>query len=400
MIKFLLLLWATLVSGVTLDPQPYYDFANGCNGLIDLGLPAYVCKQTSFDGDVLVISSLTHQVLRITPDQNGANQCNVLAQIPFGPGGVNLGGSFSLGMAVDPSGTVYVSNTGTGPASSDFGSVWNFSIYNPTVVDRFWTATSPFGLPSGLSVDWRHSNLLISSETDGTIYRASLDGTSSGVWASATSSEPNYFLLAGSSGIPGFGGTIDNTNLFGAPFGPVSSSISTTGKDLFVGSADRGKLLKIAINADGSAGALSIAGESPEHTIEGVFYDNVRKQVHFGSVFRNGTNLTPDGALGEYNGGVLAGNAFWTTDLTSSSSSRYYDPRLGAVCSVDGAKGVLDAGANKLFVTGSGFDSLPAWPLGLVRLGLTPYPSGGATPANQGPALITPYNAKIWVANL
>lgn len=389
-------LWIAFTAAISLEPQPYYDFANGCNGLTNIGLPAYVCKQTSFDGDVLVLSSLTHQVLRIAPDQQGINQCNVVAQLPYGPGGVNLGGSFSLGMAIDPSGTVYVSNTGTGPASLDFGSVWNFSIYNPTVVDRFWTATSQYGLPSGLTVDWRHSNLLISSETDGTIYQASLDGTSSGVWASFVDPRPNYSLLQGTSGIPGSGGTIDNTNLFGAPFGPVASSISTNGKDFFVGSADRGNLLKIEIDRhDGSAGDIQVVGQSPEHMIEGVFYDNVRKQVHFGSVFRNATNLTPNGPLGEYNGGVLAGNAFWTTELKhSGGTSRFYDSRLGSVCSID------SNGPQKLFVVSSGFDSLPAWPLGLVRLGLTPYPSGGATPANQGPALITPYNAKIWIAKL
>jgi hypothetical protein len=394
-IQLLFAIWIAFASAIQLKPQPFYDFANGCNGLIDLGLPAYVCKQTSFDGDVFVLSSLTHQVLKISPDEDGVNQCSVFAQLPTGPGGVNLGQSFSLGMAIDPSGSVFVSNTGTGPTSSDFGSVWNFSIYDPTIVDRFWTATSQSGLPSGLTVDWRHSNLLISSETDGTIYRSSLDGTSSGVWATASDPRPNYNLLAGSSGIPGNGGTIGNTNLFGAPFGPVGSSISTNGKKFFVGSADRGKLLQIEINRqDGSAGDITVVGESPEHMIEGVFYDKFRKEVHFGSVFRNGTNLTPDGPLGEYNGGVLAGNAFWTADLKDQHSSRFYDSRLGSVCSID------SYGSKKLLVTGSGFDSLPAWPLGLVRLGATPYPSGGATPANQGPALTNSYNAKIWIVKL
>jgi hypothetical protein len=385
----------------TLNPNPLYDFANGCPGLIDIGLPPFVCKQESYAGDIFIISSLTHQVMKLAEDDDNW-QCSVYGYLPIGPGGVNLGGSFSLGMTVDPSGDLYVSNTGTGPATTDFGSVWKIpaecpsNSTSPIEAVKIYTATSPFGLPSGLSFDWRHNALLLSSETDGTIYKIPLNGNPASTWLSYLD-DP---ILAGTGGIPGINGDITNTNLFGAPFGPVASSISENGKEFYVGLADRGLLAKIKINSDGSAGALEIVSSSPQHTIEGVYYDSAKKTAYFGSVFRNGTNLTPNGPLGEYNGGVLPGNSVWIADLQEGTSTRFYDERLGAVCSTNDAKGVLRRGDTKILVVGSGFDFLPAWPLGLVRLGTQPYPSGGVDGSTTGPAFIIPYNAKLWVLNV
>lgn len=394
-----------LSAAISLNPNPLYDFSNGCPGLIPLGLPPFVCKQDSYNGDIFVISALTHQVLKLyEADDN--YQCTVYGYLPGSPGGsvagtVNIGASFSLALTIDPDGNIYVANTGAGPASGDYGSLWKIPIDGgalPIQAQRIWSATSPFGLPSGLSTDWRNNRVLLSSETDGIIYEIALDGSSSGVWASAQN--PAYALLAGGSGIPGFGGTITNTNLFGAPFGPVASSISTNGKILYVGAAERGLMLAIEIKNDASAGALTTVGSSPEHTVEGAWHDNSKKKVYFGSVFRNGTNLTPDGPNGEYNGGVRSGNAVWVADLQSGSSSRFYDERLGAVCSLGSAKGVLSQGKKKVLVISSGFDFLPAWPLGLVRLGTQPYPSNGVNGSTTGPALNIPYNGKLWVLNV
>jgi hypothetical protein len=394
-----------LSAAISLNPNPLYDFANGCPGLIPLGLPPFVCKQESYNGDIFVISALTHQVLKLSADVDNY-QCSVYGYLPGSPGGsvsgtVNIGGSFSLGLTIDPDGNIYVSNTGAGPASGDYGSLWKIPVDGgalPIQGQRIWTSTSIFGLPSGLSTDWRNNRVLLSSETDGTIYYVALDGSSSGVWASGQN--PTYALLSGTSGIPGFGGTITNTNLFGAPFGPVASSISTNGKILYVGSAERGLMLAIEIKDDGTAGALSIVGSSPEHTIEGAWHDNSKKKLYFGTVFRNGTNLSPDGPNGEYNGGVRSGNSVWVTDLLSGVSERFYDARLGAVCSVGTAKGVLNQGQNKILVISSGFDFLPAWPLGQVRLGTQPYPVNGVDGSTTGPALTVPYNGKLWVLNV
>lgn len=406
--KYILLLLLNLLSLVrselSLVATPLYDFANGCPGLINLGLPAFVCKQDSYGGDVFVISSLTHQVLKLSENEDGDFICSVYGYLPPGSGGVSIGSSFSFGMDIDPSGNIYISNTGSGPASGDYGSVWKISSDSATVpiqAVKIYTAptSAMFGLPSGITVVWRKGFLLLSSETDGTIYKIALDGSYSSIWASASNSK--YSVLAGVSGIPGYGGTIDNTNLFGAPFGPVASDISTNGKILYVGSAERGLICSIEINEyEGSAGDLVVVGSSPEHTIEGLYYDNSAKKVYFGSVFRNGSNLTPNGPNGEYNGGLLSGNSLWTTDLKDGSSSRFYDERLGSVCSVNKAHGILPQGQKKLLVITSGFDFLPAWPLGLVRAGLAPYPTGPVNGSTTGPALPgIAYNAKIWVVN-
>jgi len=397
------LLFAQGVSSLVLQGTPYYNFSNGCTGLVNLGLPAFLCKQESHNGDLYVLSSLTHQVLKLSEDENSNVGCEVYATLPYttsNSNGVNLGASFSLGMTVDPSGNVYVSNTGTGPFNGDYGSVWKILVDNVAQPVKIFTATSPFGLPSGLAVDWRNTNILISSETDGTIYWSSLDGNTNGVWASA--SNPLYAMLGGTSGVPGFGGTIDNTNLFGAPFGPVASSISTSGNTLYVGSADRGLVCAITINQDGSAGDIHIVGSSPQHTIEGMYYDSARKIVYFGSVFRNGTNLTPDSLSGEYQGGVRAGNSLWYADLQTGESHRFYDDRLGSVCSVNTAKGILHQGQKKLFVVSSGFNSFPGWPLGLVRLNSVraPYPSSGVNGSTTGPALADGYNGNLWIVDL
>jgi hypothetical protein len=172
----------------------------------------------------------------------------------------------------------------------------------------------------------------------------------------------------------------------------VASSFSTNGKEFYVGSADRGLLLRIQVNTDGTAGSVVAVGQSLQHTVEGVFFH--KKKVYFGSVFANGTNLTPD-LNGQYQGGVLAGNSIWITDLETGVTSQFYDERLGAVCSISSAQGVIANGANKLFVVSSAFDSFPYWPQGLVRSGHVPYGS-----IATGPALPNSYNAKIWILDL
>jgi len=127
LVTILLSILCPIKAELSLVSTPLYDFAQGCPGLTNLGLPAFVCKQESYNGDIYVISALTHQVLKLSENDNGDFVCSVYGFLPVGPGGVNLGGSFSLGMDIDPSGNIYVSNTGTGPASTDFGSVWKIS---------------------------------------------------------------------------------------------------------------------------------------------------------------------------------------------------------------------------------------------------------------------------------
>jgi len=402
-LSFLALLSLCPVKAITLDSTPLYDFANGCPGLINIGLPVAIFATDSYEGDIYTISVITHQVLRLSLNASDMFECSVYGYLPTGVGGVPLGTSFSLGMDIDPDGNIYVSNTGSGNSEGGYGSVWKLSVDSPSspiVATKIFTSTATNGRPTGLSVVWRHDFLLLSSATDGVIYKIALDGSYSSVWASSTNSV--YSLLSGTGRVPGSGGNITNTNLFGVPFGSSPSDVNKNGKKLFVGSADRGVLVSIEINKhDGSAGDLEVVGTSPQHTIEGVYYRHSSKEIYFGGIFGNGTNLTPDGPGGVYAGGVLPGASVWVADLQTGVSSHFYDARLGCVASVSGAKGVLRRGRKKILIADSGFSDFPYWPLGQVRTGSKPYPSGGVDGSTAGYAWTNlPNSAKIWVATV
>jgi len=396
------LLFCPVEAEISLVSTPLYDFDNGCPGLINLGLPIFIFEQNSYDGDIYTISVLTHQVLKLSLNESDQFECSIHGYLPTGAGGVPLGASFSLGMDIDPSGNIYVSNTGSGSPVGGYGSVWKIpsdSTSSPIEAVKIFTSTATGGRPTGLSVVWRKGFLLLSSATDGIIYKIALDGSYNSIWASATNSV--YSLLSGSGGVPGSNGNITNTNLFGVPFGSSPSDVSTNGKTFYVGSADRGVLLGIEINIDGSAGDMEVIGSTIQNTIEGVYYNNAGKEVYFGGIFANGTNLSPDGPNGEYEGGVLPGCAVWVADLQTGISSKFYDARLGCVSSVSGAKGVLPQGQRKILIASSGFDSFPGWPLAQVRTGDKPYPSGGVDGSTAGYAWPTmPNSAKIWVADI
>lgn len=375
---------------LSLNPVPYYDFLTPCTGQRQNNLPTYICKQENYEGVPYVVSAVGHEILAVPETAEHQVSCNSRCQLPLGEGGVSPF-SFSLGLTVDNDGTFFISNTGTGPGSEDYGSVWTCAP-GANQATRLWRATSPSGLPSGLDYHRQLKAAFLSSETDGRIYTIYSNGTSV---VFADPQTPGYELLSGISGILGLGGSVENSNLFGAPFGSVALSISPDGKTLFVGSAERGLILSIEIKRDGAAGRLRTISASPEHMIEGVYYDTSRKTVFFGSVFRNATSLVPDGPNGQYNGGVRAGNAVWSTDLRTGTTERFYDERLGAVCSVNKVPSEND----KLFVVSSGFDTFFGWPLGNVRSGTESYPAGpGQIP--PGPALFGPHNAKIWKAQI
>lgn len=374
----------------------YYDFVNGCEGLsMDKG-PLRLNGILGLEGDVYVVSALTYQVARISEDETGMRRCSLYGYIPSDPeADPDAVGpmTFSLGIKADPSGNIYITNTGAGPASSEYGSIWKLpvdAVERPIKAQRLSLSEAQFGLPSGIVVDWRHFCLLYSSETDGTIYRMKLSDNSVSIWAQA-------------SAITGFGRTpgqspdasITNTNLLAIPIGPTGMTISVDGKTLYVGSGDQGRLVSIAIDpVTGDAGAIAIVGSSPDHTVEGVVVSPDEETAFFSAVFANGTNLTPDSESGEYQGGVLPGRSIWISNIDTGASTRFYDERLGCITGLMSARGVVDGGATRLLAVISALDSLPFWPMGQVRSGAAPYPNSlGTTTGSAFPDL--PYNGKI-----
>lgn len=377
----------------------YYDFSDGCAGLApEAGPKPFVGKILNRGfGTVYAMSVLTHQVLKIEEDQDGNPACSVYGFLPAGLVSAN---TFSLSMDADPSGNLYVSNTGAGPTSGDYGSIWKLSsdsLQSPVEAERLHASTVPGGLPSGVAVDWRHNSLLYTSETDGVVYRLRLLDNSVSVWLDTA-------LLKGTGRVPGYSpdAAIDNTNLLGGPIGCSGISLSTDGRLAFIGVGDTGLVLEAEIDpVTGDAGAVSIAGQSPEHTTEGVLISTSGQALYWTSVFANGTNLTPDSEAGVYQGGVLPGNAVWETSRLTGATSRLHDSRLGAVTGLTSARGLRPGGARQLLGANSGLNAIP-WPNGAIRNNdlRAPYSSAG-TPAAFGPAFVGASNtAQIFYLNI
>ena len=376
----------------------YYDFINGCDGLVTALGPAYISKPVAFNGEVYALSMVTHQVMKITEDDAGSRSCSIHGYLPVdSQSQVVQYGSFSLGMEVDIDGNIYVTNTGTGPASDDYGSVWMInvdSISLPIKAVRLAQSTAPFGLPSAVVLNWRHNSLLYSSETDGVVYRLDLTDNSTSVWLDVAQ-------LKGTGRVPGRSpdAAIDNTNLLGAPIGAVGLSLSRNGKALFVGVGDTGSVLEVEINRQtGAAGTVKLVASTPQYTVEGVLISENSKKLYVTSVFANGTSLKPNDAVdNSYQGGVLPGKAVWEVNTQTGATSALFDSRLGCTTGIMSAKGVLRGGANKIIVASSALDSLPLWPNGAIRNdALRADYSTAGTSAARGPAFATAtYNGKL-----
>jgi hypothetical protein len=359
------------------SPTVYYDFANGCSGVAG---PLYISKVLAFDGTLYALSALTHQLLELTSDAEGAVSCTALAYTGA------PANTFSLGMDVDKFGTFYISNTGFPQLFA--GKLYALNIYDQPIVSSEIGSFSTLSLTSGVAVDEAHQRVFVSSEIFGIVYTVStLDQT-----IAVFLSPQTVPLLAGSSG--GYPSTtIDNCNLFGVPFG--TGAIAVHKSDLYTVGIDRGLLFKTPFSKmTGNAGVTTVIASSFEHSAEGVSVSSNGRYVYFGSVFANGTSLRPDIA-GEYQGGVLAGNAFWRHDQNTGSTVRFGNANYGSVTSVLDAKAVLGGSPGTVFVASSGFDSFPGWPLGKIRSGEEPFGSTNAT----GAALPNAYNVKIWLVD-
>lgn len=386
--------WAAL----NIENMPYFDFkTQSCAGVQAPAGLLMISKPVVYDGELYVMSMLTYQVMKISESEDGVRTCSSIGGIPSGPGGV-IGG-FSLGLEVDPSGNFYITHTGLGAPTNDWGSIWKipFDAPRPAGAQRIHRSTQPNGLPSGVAVDWRHNSLLYTSESDGTIYRLRLLDNTVSVWATGVD-------FAGTGRTPGVSpdASIENTNLLGIPIGPAGITISVNGKTAYVAVGEPGRVLAIDIDGEtGDAVSHRQVASVPEYTTEGVAVSANEKTLIFTTVFANGTNLTPDSPSGEYQGGVLPGRSVWETDLTTGVTSRVFDERLGCPTGITSAKGVLPGGSGRYFISASGLDSLPFWFLGLIRNNVVRAPYSSAFVNSTGVAFPDAvYNVMVLVATV
>ncbi len=383
--------------------EVYYDFStSGCPGVAPGFGPIRLGGLATLDGELYVLSALSLQVLKISEDVNGTRTCSIYGYLPLVPtpgysGPLANPGTFSLGMQADPSGNIYVTNSGLGPGTADHGSVWKVpidAVAQPIRATRIAVSTADLSFFSGIEVDWRHNSLLITSEIDGLVYQTNLLDYSLSVWA-------DLAQLKGTGKSPGQpGADSTNTNLLAFPIGSVGIRLSNNGKNAYIGSGDQGLEVQVEVDKHtGVAGPATVVGSAPQHTVEGVVVAKNEKTLYFTTVFANGTNLTPDSLTGEYQGGVLPGRAVWVTDIKTGVSSRFYDAQLGCPTGIVSGSGLGDS--NILLVANSGFDALPFWPMGAVRNNdiRAPYPAAvgstfGAAFAGQA------YEAKIVVLRI
>lgn len=384
----------------------YYDFANGCEGLGPSPVgPIRTNGIVSYGGEIYVLMALIPTILKISPDGDGIPACSVYGTINWGMGtGPNPDfvpfGTFNLGMQADPSGNIYLTNTGTGPTTSDHGSIWVFpvdAVEQPIKGVRIASASATLSFPSGIDVDWRHNRLLFTSELDGIVYSLDLYDNTISVWADI----PELKGFGRSPGNEADAG-LTNTNLLAFPIGATGIRIANNGESVDIGSGDQGLVIRIAIHDQtGNAGAISVVGSAPHYTVEGIANVPNDKKLYFTTVFANGTNLTPNSESGEYQGGVLPGRTIWETVVATGVSTPYYDAHLSMPTGIVSGRGVVPAGIKRMLVVESGFGSMPFWPLGQVRNDVVRAPYPAALGSTTGPAFPNePYACKVLLFNI
>lgn len=147
-------------------------------------------------------------------------------------------GGFLLGIVVDAEGNAYV-GFGGGPGVDVKNGVYKIPAAGGSVADPFATDAN-MNFPNGLLLDGTD---LFVADSGGTIFKIASDGT-----VAPWKSDPT---LVGT----------DQSCMYSAPFPLGANGIVKIGSAMYVANTNLGQLVKIAINADGSAGdAQVIAG--------------------------------------------------------------------------------------------------------------------------------------------
>jgi sugar lactone lactonase YvrE len=160
--------------------------------------------------------------------------------------------AFALGVKVGPDGCVYNASTSLDPAVIG-AFVWR--VCEQGVVEQF-AALNPAGGPNDLAFD-EQGNLYVTDPILGIIYKLDPDGTPT-VWLD----DP---LLKGNAADPA---------LFFSRQGVNGVAFDRSGKHLYVGNLDYGRILRIGIDHQGRPGTVEVFAESPElRGADGIAFD-------------------------------------------------------------------------------------------------------------------------------
>lgn len=213
-------------------------------------------------GDVYVSLTPLGQVWKV--DRDGSQ--SLLAQL-VPPGS----GAGIAGLAVDAPGNVYAAAITFDPATSGV-----YRIARDGSFTRL-PGTEAIGFPNGITLD-KQGNVYVTDTARGAVWRVPARGGTAEVWFESP-------LLVGTGAFQ-----------FGFPLG--ANGIAYRQNTIVVGNTEAGRLVRIEIEPDGSAGAFSVLAESPALLgVDGIAFD-VHGDV-WAAVIAQSTivRVSPDGTV-------------------------------------------------------------------------------------------------------
>jgi len=189
-------------------------------------------------GDVFVSLAPLGQIRKIDRDGNETTLATVVpAGSGFGP----------LGLAVDAPGNLYVAVATFNPATSGV-----YKVARDGSFERL-PGTGAIAFPNGVTLDKR-GNIYVTDTILGAVWRVPASGEPAELWFQSP-------LLLG-----------DGSFGFGVPLG--ANGIAFRHNELVVGNTEFGRLVRIEIEPDGSAGAFSVlAEEEALVAVDGIAFD-------------------------------------------------------------------------------------------------------------------------------
>jgi sugar lactone lactonase YvrE len=189
-------------------------------------------------GDVFVSISPLGQIRKVTPE---GSESTLATLVPpgsgFGP----------LGLAVDAPGNIYAAVATFNPATSGV-----YRIARDGAFERL-PGTGAIAFPNGVTLDKR-GNIYATDTILGAVWRIPKGGGPAELWFQSP-----LLLGDGSAGI-------------GVPIG--ANGIAYRQNEVVVGNSEGARVLRIPIEADGSAGTASVLAESPAlYLADGMAFD-------------------------------------------------------------------------------------------------------------------------------
>jgi sugar lactone lactonase YvrE len=179
------------------------------------------------NGDILVGMAVQGVVKRVTP----GGEVSDVGAVP------GVGAGFMTGLALDADGNILAAVAGF----DENHGIWFMSEDGSTV--SLAVATPPDGLPNGLAFD-ADGTLYVSDTIRGVIYRVNAESVPE-EWVS------DPLLL----------GIIPPVSPLGFPLGINGIAFSPDGSVMYGAITEFGRIVAIEVNADGSAGAVSVVAE-------------------------------------------------------------------------------------------------------------------------------------------